>query len=39
MLEFIAGMDMLFQEFQHLPPTAARGLIKLRGRVKKLLPG
>ena len=39
MLEFIASMDTLFQEFQHLPPTAARGLIKLRGRVKKLLPG
>src|SRR5271156_1215299 len=39
MLEFIASMDTLFQEFQHLPPTAARGLIKLRGRVKKLVPG
>jgi DNA-binding transcriptional regulator GbsR (MarR family) len=39
LLEFIATMDMLFEEFQHLPPAAARGLAKLRGRIRKLLPG
>ena len=39
MLEFVLTIDALFQEFQHLPPSAARGLLKLRGRVKKLLPG
>ncbi|HXZ10871.1 MAG TPA: MarR family transcriptional regulator [Candidatus Sulfotelmatobacter sp.] len=39
LLEFIATMDMLFEEFQHLPPRAARGLVKLRGRIRKLLPG
>ena len=30
MLEFVVGMDTLFQEFQRLPPSAARGLVKLR---------
>ena len=39
LLEFIATMDTLFDEFQHLPPAAARGLVKLRGRIRKLLPG
>jgi DNA-binding transcriptional regulator GbsR (MarR family) len=39
MLEFVVTMDTLFQEFQRLPPSAARGLAKLKGRVKKLLPG
>jgi DNA-binding transcriptional regulator GbsR (MarR family) len=38
LLEFITTMDALFSEFQHLPPSAARGLLKLRGRVRKLLP-
>lgn len=37
LLEFIIAMDTLFTEFQHLPPTAARGLVKLRGRMRKLL--
>ena len=39
LLAFIATMDTLFEEFQHLPPAAARGLAKLRGRIRKLLPG
>lgn len=39
LLEFITTMDTLFDEFQHLPPAAARGLVKLRGRIRKLLPG
>jgi DNA-binding transcriptional regulator GbsR (MarR family) len=37
LLEFIATMDTLFTEFQHLPPSAARGIVKLRGRIRKLL--
>ena len=37
LLEFIAAMDTLFTEFQHLPPSAARGIVKLRGRIRKLL--
>ena len=39
LLEFIATMDTLFTEFQHLPPAAARGIAKLRGQIRKLLPG
>ncbi|MGB0035337.1 MAG: MarR family transcriptional regulator [Candidatus Acidiferrales bacterium] len=39
LLEFITTMDMLFEEFQHVSPAAARGLAKLRGRIRKLLPG
>jgi DNA-binding transcriptional regulator GbsR (MarR family) len=39
LLEFITTMDTLFDEFQHLSPAAARGLAKLRGRIRKLLPG
>jgi len=39
LLEFITTMNTLFEEFQHLPPAAARGLVKLRGRIRKLLPG
>jgi DNA-binding transcriptional regulator GbsR (MarR family) len=37
LLEFILTLDTLFTEFQHLPPTAARGLVKLRGKMRKLL--
>jgi DNA-binding transcriptional regulator GbsR (MarR family) len=39
LLEFIATMDTLFTEFQHLSPAAARGIAKLRGKIRKLLPG
>jgi len=37
LLDFIVTMDTLFAEFQHLPPKAARGLVKLRGKMRKLL--
>jgi DNA-binding transcriptional regulator GbsR (MarR family) len=39
MLQFITTMDTIFDEFQRLPPAAARGIVKLRGHVRKLLPG
>ncbi len=39
MLDFIVTMSALYQEFRNLPPAATRGLIKLRGRVRKLLHG
>jgi DNA-binding transcriptional regulator GbsR (MarR family) len=38
LLEFITTMNALFDEFQHLSPAAARGLAKLRGGIRKLLP-
>ena len=37
LLEFIGTMDTLFTEFQNLPPSAARGIVKLRGKIRKLL--
>jgi hypothetical protein len=39
MLEFITTMNTIFDEFQRLPPSAARGIMKLRGHIRKLLPG
>jgi DNA-binding transcriptional regulator GbsR (MarR family) len=39
LLEFITTMEVLFGEFQHLSPAAARGIAKLRGRIRKILPG
>ncbi len=39
MLDFMLTMSTLFEEFRNLPPAAARGLIKLRGRVRKLFRG
>jgi len=39
LLEFITTMEALFGEFQHLSPAAARGIAKLRGRIRKILPG
>jgi DNA-binding transcriptional regulator GbsR (MarR family) len=39
MLDFITTMEGLSSELEHLPPAAARGLVKLRGRIRKLLPG
>jgi DNA-binding transcriptional regulator GbsR (MarR family) len=39
MLEFVLTMSALFEEFRNLPPAATRGLIKLRGRVRKLFRG
>lgn len=38
LLEFITAMNGMFEEFQKLPPSAARGLMKLRGQIRKLLP-
>jgi len=38
LLEFITTMDTLFSEFQNLSPAAARGIAKLRGQIRKLLP-
>ncbi len=38
LLEFIVTMNTLFEEFQRLPPSAARGLAKLRGQIRKLIP-
>jgi DNA-binding transcriptional regulator GbsR (MarR family) len=39
LLEFITTMESLFSEFQHLSPAAVRGVAKLRGRIRKILPG
>jgi len=39
MLEFITTMNTMFDEFQRLPPSAARGIMKLRGHIRKGLPG
>jgi DNA-binding transcriptional regulator GbsR (MarR family) len=39
MLDFVLTMSALFDEFRNLPPNATRGLIKLRGRVRKLFGG
>jgi DNA-binding transcriptional regulator GbsR (MarR family) len=39
LLEFVTTMSSLYEEFQRLPPAATRGLLKLRGRVRKLLHG
>ncbi len=38
LLEFITTMEALFGEVQHISPAAARGIAKLRGRIRKLLP-
>ena len=37
MLEFIVLMSGLFEEFRGLSPTSLKGLMKLRGGVRKLL--
>jgi DNA-binding transcriptional regulator GbsR (MarR family) len=37
MLEFIVLMSSLFEEFRGLSPTSLKGLMKLRGGVRKLL--
>jgi DNA-binding transcriptional regulator GbsR (MarR family) len=39
MLDFVVTMSALYEEFRHLPPAAARGLVKLRGKMRKLLHG
>jgi DNA-binding transcriptional regulator GbsR (MarR family) len=36
MLDFIVTMSALYGEFQSLPPTAARGIVRMRGRFRKM---
>lgn len=36
LLEFMISMGILYEEFHHLPPTAGRGLLKLRRKVRKM---
>jgi DNA-binding transcriptional regulator GbsR (MarR family) len=37
MLEFIVMMSALFEEFRSLSPAAMKGMVKLRGGIRKLL--
>lgn len=37
MLEFLVAMTALFEEVQRMPPAAMRGLVKLRGKMKRIL--
>ena len=39
MLEFVVMMSALFDEFRSLSPTAMKGMVKLRGGIRKLLHG
>ncbi len=39
LLEFIVLMSALFEEFRALSPSAMKGLVKLRGGLRKLLRG
>lgn len=39
LLEFMVTMSGVYEEFRHLPPAAARGVVKLRSRVRKLFRG
>jgi DNA-binding transcriptional regulator GbsR (MarR family) len=39
LLEFMVTMSSVYEEFRHLPPGAARGLLKLRGRIRKIFKG
>src|ERR1700730_10896123 len=39
MLEFIVLMSALFDEFRNLSPTTMKGVVKLRGGIRKLLHG
>lgn len=36
MLDFIVTMSAFYDEFHNLPPTAARGIVKMRGRIRRL---
>lgn len=36
LLEFMLSMSALYEEFRRLPPTTARKLLKLRGKVEKI---
>jgi DNA-binding transcriptional regulator GbsR (MarR family) len=37
LLEFVVLMSALFEEFRNLSPSAMKGLVKLRGGIRKLL--
>ena len=39
LLEFIILLSALFEEFRNLSPTAMKGMVKLRGGLRKLLQG
>ncbi len=39
LLEFIILVSNLFEEFRNLSPTAMKGMVKLRGGLRKLLQG
>ena len=39
LLEFIVLMSALFEEFRNLSPSAMKGMVKLRGGIRKLLHG
>lgn len=39
LLEFMVTMSGVYEEFRHLPTSAARGLLNLRGKVRKLFKG
>jgi DNA-binding transcriptional regulator GbsR (MarR family) len=39
LLGFLTTLMALYEELEHLPPGAARGLLKLRGKMRKLLHG
>jgi DNA-binding transcriptional regulator GbsR (MarR family) len=38
LLEFIIMLSALFEEFRSLSPSALKGMVKLRGGLRKLLP-
>lgn len=38
LLEFVVTISALYSEFERLPLRATRGLLKLRGKVRKLFP-
>jgi hypothetical protein len=39
MLEFVVLMSALFDEFRNLSPTTMKGVVKLRGGIRRLLHG
>ncbi|HKW87903.1 MAG TPA: MarR family transcriptional regulator [Candidatus Acidoferrales bacterium] len=36
LLDFMVTMSGFYDDFRHLPPVAARGVVKLRARIRKL---
>lgn len=39
LLAFMVTMSSVYDEFRHLPSAAARGVLKLRGKVRRLFRG